>query len=293
MFIKIKRVLKRLIKNQTTFSLNKLVDEMADRKASLLSYSDAAQRFEKQVVLVTGATGSIGTDICHAFAREGATVVVCGRNKEKAVMLANSITEKGGMAEPLIFDLMKAEQIIASFDEAISKYGRLDVLINCAGGSAREECKLLADQRIDVIDEVLGLNLRSAIICSKVASKQMITQGGGVIINFSSLMSLRGKGGYVEYGAAKAGIDGLTRALSVELGPYHIRVNSVTPSYVPCIDITETRCQQLQNSSFLNSVGASSDISAAVLFLASKQAGFITGQNLIIDGGRSLGLKGD
>ena len=146
---------------------------------------------------------------------------------------------------------------------------------------------------MDVIDEILNLNLRAPILCARLAQKIMIKNGYGSIVNFSSLMGLRGKAGYVEYGAAKAGIEGLTRALAVESGKYNINVNCVTPSYVPRMEITYARAKTLQESNYMGTIGASCDISSAVLYLASNEAHFITGQNLIVDGGRSLGLKGD
>lgn len=290
----IKQKIKKSIGTNDTFSLNQVVDKIADRKLALMTEHGKTGRFMNQVVVVTGATGSIGSDICKGFSNEGAKVVLCGRNTEKVNQLKEEIEMNGNhQVFTAVFDITSASQIEKAFEDINSQFGKIDVLVNCAGGSAREHCEKLADQSVEIIDKILNLNLRAPILCSRIASVSMMKQKSGSIVNFSSLMGLRGKAGYVEYGAAKAGIDGLTRALAVELGNYNINVNSVIPSYVPCVEITEKRADELLHSNFMNTIGSSADITSAVMFLSSKEARFITGQNLIIDGGRSLGMKGE
>lgn len=290
---RIKSKIKEWIKKDKLYSLNELVEDMANRKIALSSFEKYSKRFLGQVVVINGATGSLGKDICKAFHDEGAIVVACGRNRIKTDELITFISPDRKNIYDSIFDIKDNKQIEGAFNNIIKQHGKIDVLVNCAGGSARENNNLLAEQKVEIIDEIIDLNLRGPMLCARVVSKQMIKQQSGCIINFSSLMGLRGKAGYVEYGATKAGVEGLTRALAVELGKFNVRVNCVTPSYVPCVDVTEERCVQILKSNFLNTIGAASDVSSAVLFLASKEASFITGQNLIIDGGRSLGLKGE
>jgi len=290
----LKEYIKKSLGVNQVFSLERLTDEIANRKLAGMMNSTNNKRFQDQVVMVTGGTGSIGRAICMKFASEGAVVIVCGRSMEKLNTIVDEIEKKlQGKSIACILDVTCHDSINNAFKETLENFKKIDVLINCAGGSARDEHVYTFERDIMKIDEILSINLRGTILCALEASRHMMTQRHGKIINFSSLMGIRGKPGYTEYAAAKAGIIGFTKSLALELGASNICVNCVTPSYVPRENISNQRIDQLLKSNCTNTIGVASDIASSVLFLSSTEADFITGQNIIIDGGRSLGMMGD
>lgn len=249
-------------------------------------------RFEGKNAVVTGGTGSIGGAICMRLAKEGATVFVCGRNTEKLEKTVQEIIADGGKAVALKLDITDEKDIDRAFDEAAGQ-GNIDILINCAGCSTREKKKDLHEQSITVIDENLDINLRGAMLCSRAGAEKMVKQGFGKIINISSIVGINGKPKHAEYAAAKAGVIALTKSQAIELGKYGITVNCVSPGLIPREDASDEKLGGAINTNCLSRVGKPEDISNAVAFFASSEADFITGQNLPVDGGRSLGLKGD
>lgn len=289
----IKKRIKDALDINQMFSLEELSDELAERKLAGILNSMNHKRFQDQVVVVTGGSGSIGRAISLRFAEEGAIVIVCGRQLDKLIAVVEEIEQKDGNASCCVFDITDSNSIDDAFEEITGRFHEIDVLINCAGGSARDGYIYTFERDISKIDEIISVNLRGAILCSIVAARQMKKQKYGKIINFSSLMGIRGKPGYSDYAAAKAGIIGFTKSFALELGSSNICVNCVTPSYVPRDVINDARIIQLLKSNCTNTIGTVFDIASTVLFLSSAEANFITGQNIIIDGGRSLGLMGD
>lgn len=169
----------------------------------------------------------------------------------------------------------------------------MDILVNCAGGSTRGNCADLIDQSVEMIDEMLNTNLRGSMLCTREFGKLMRQSGAGKIINIASVIGEHGKPKFSDYAASKAGIIGYTKSVAQEMGLMGITVNCVSPGFIQRDEFNEQQLPYLLKSNFMNKVGSSEDVAAAVAFLASNDADFITGQNLCVDGGRSLGLHGD
>lgn len=242
--------------------------------------------FKGRCVVVTGGYGSIGAAVCRRFAAAGADVLAAGRSGDSfGAELGN---EDGiGFLRLDVSDVASVERAFSSIED------RLDVLVNCAGGSARQRSSALMEQDPDVIEEMLSVNLRGSLLCSRAACGIMARRGGGCIVNVSSVIGLRGKANFTEYAAAKAGISGYTRSLALEMGPYGVRVNCVSPGFIQRGRFGESQLAYNLRSNCLGAVGSVEDVAGAVVFLASDEARFITGQDLCVDGGRSLGLMGD
>lgn len=250
-------------------------------------------RFEGKVAVLTGGSGSLGRAACCRLAAEGAIVYVCGMTESKINAVVKEISDFNGIAFPAILNVTSVENITETFSAIIRKHGKIDILITGAGGSARGKSKEIAEQDIEVIDEVLNINLKGTILCAREAAKQMIKQQNGKIITMSSTVGVGGKPGFTEYAAAKAGIISFTKSLSMELGKSGITVNCVTPGIVQRDQISQPQLEKIKKTNYLNTFCTPEDIANMIAFLASDEASFITGQNFIVDGGRSLGLKGD
>lgn len=250
-------------------------------------------RFKDQVVVVTGGSGAIGRAICFRFASEGAKVYVCGRTESKLRAVIDEIRAAGGQAQPGIIDISQTESIEHFFEKVVADNGKLDVLVTSAGGSAREQHHTIAEQQPDIIKEVIDVNLIGTILCTKYAAQHMIRQQQGRIVTISSSIGLQGKAGFSEYAASKGGVIIYTKSLAMELGQHGINVNCVSPGIVQRDAISYSRLEKIKRTNFMNDYGKPEDIANMVAFAASDEASFITGQNFLVDGGRSLGLKGD
>lgn len=281
---------KRYIKRVAKALLNKPIDKFSMEKEYVIN-SDS--RFLNQIVVVTGASGYIGGAIAWRLGIEGAIVYLGGRNNKKLSELANQMKQKNIVAFPLVLDVTDESSIEKAKNKVISEQGKIDILINCAGGSTRNRCANLVDQDIEMIDSMLNTNLRGSMLCTRTFGKEMVKVNKGKIINIASVIGEHGKPRFSDYAASKAGIIGYTKSVAQELGVYGINVNCVSPGFIQRDSFNEEQKIYLLNSNFMNKVGCSEDIASAVAYLASEEAGFITGQNLCVDGGRSLGLHGD
>lgn len=251
------------------------------------------RRFQKKVAVVTGASGAIGGAIAIRLACEGAKVYCGGRNRHKLDVLVNKIMELGGIALPLELDVTALESVQAASDVVLQNDRRVDILVNCAGGSTREKCANLWEQSIDMIDEMLITNLRGSMICTSILGRSMVANKYGKIVNIASVIGEHGKPRFSDYAASKAGIIGYTRSVAQEFGPMGVNVNCVSPGFIQRDYFTDQQLPYLLNSNFMKQIGTVQDIASAVAYLVSDEASFITGQNLCVDGGRSLGLHGD
>lgn len=256
-------------------------------------YVSQLKRFNGLIVLVTGATGSIGEAISRRFAMEGATVILTGRSEEKLSVLKQKLEEEKLCVDYVVMDVSKETSIAQAMQTVADKFGKIDVLVNNAGYSARSKKMYLHEQSIENIDGLMAVNLRGVILTSREVVKYMKESNQGRIIHISSIVGMQGKTKHAEYSAAKAGLFGLMKSQAMELGKYAITVNCVSPGLVPRENASDEKLSSSASKNVLDKLCVPEDIAHSVAFLASKEAEFITGQNLAVDGGRSLGLMGD
>ncbi|MBE7034177.1 MAG: SDR family oxidoreductase [Ruminococcaceae bacterium] len=253
-----------------------------------------------RVAFITGGGGFIGSETALVLAESGVCVAISDINEETVKKAVDRVAEAGGIAKGYVADVSDSKSIDDAINQAYRDFGRLDIMVHVAGGSARlagdNKYKPLIEQEDDVIDKVLKVNLYGAFYASRSAAKIMVEQGeGGKIINFSSTVGVNGLRYACEYAASKGGVMSLTKALAKELGKYKINVNSVAPGVV-CRDDVDTSTEQGKHyaygTNFLGEKCTARDIAYLVEFLASKRSDFITGQTYICDGGRSLAMRG-
>lgn len=251
----------------------------------------------KKVAFITGAGGYIGSETARTLAKSGIAIAVCDINEQTVNQTVESIVQNGGEAKGYIADVTDSASIDSAINQAASDFGRLDIMVHIAGGSARiagkdAKYRPLVEQEDYVIDRVLKVNLYGAFYASRAAARVMIKQGeGGKIINFSSAVGLNGLKCCTDYAAAKGGVMSLTKALAKELGPYKINVNSVAPGVVMRPEENGGDDRALKTN-LLGKKCMAEDIANLVEFLVSDKAGFITGQTYVCDGGRTLSMKG-
>ncbi|MDR7532399.1 MAG: 3-oxoacyl-[acyl-carrier-protein] reductase [Armatimonadota bacterium] len=239
-----------------------------------------------RAAVVTGASGGIGSRVAVALAREGAAVVVhYAHRREAAGAVVEEITSLGGRARAVAADLAHPEQAAAVVAAATETFGRLDILVNNAG-LTRDG--LILRMKDEDWQQVLATNLSGAFYCIRAALREFIRQRSGRIINVASTAGQAGNAGQANYVAAKAGIIGLTRAVAREVGSRGITVNAVAPGYIAAgmterlpPEVTARYLQQIP----LGRAGTPEEVAAAVVFLASDAAAYITGQVLNVDGG--------
>ncbi len=244
---------------------------------------------EGQVALVTGAGRGIGRAIATALASEGATVIVNYNGSEaRAREVVAQIEENGGKAEAFQCDVTDHSASKAMIEDVIGRFGHLDILVNNAG-ITRDN--LLMKMSEEDFDAVIDTNLKGAFNCIKHVSRQMIKQKGGRIISISSVSGVMGNAGQANYSASKAGIIGLTKAAARELAKKGITVNAIAPGFIRT-EMTEVLSEAVKTAVTeqipMKHFGETEDIAQTALFLASKKAGYITGQVICVDGGMAM-----
>lgn len=249
--------------------------------------------FEGQVVLVTGGNSGIGRAIAHQFAAAGASVVLVGRNLQKSIAVENEITSRGGRALGLAVELSDAAAVQNLIQRIGDQYGKLHVLVNCAGGGNRKYGLTETSPILERWHKMSGGNFLNAYLVTMLGV-ELMKRTGGAIVNITSTATLHGN--YDLYGAMKAGLESLTRAWAVDFAPFNIRVNAVSPGWIkvsgplgtaPDPQSTEMRGWEA-TASVLGRMGTPDEVAAPVLFLAGPQAAFITGATLLVDGGLSI-----
>lgn len=253
---------------------------------------DEHNELKGKVAIVTGGSGAIGRACAFRLAAEGAKVYVCGSRPDSARPVADEIIAAGKEAVAIQLNVLDANSIYNTFQQIASENdGQIDILVNSAGGSARGHANNVVDQDVEVIDEILNINLRGALLCGKEAAKYMIQNRWGRIINITSVIGLQGKAGFSEYAASKGGSIAFLKSFAQEVGRYGVTVNGVAPGIVQRGEVTMDTLERLGKTNWMGTYGKPEDISAMVNFLCKEEASFITGQNIAVDGGRSLGLK--
>ena len=243
-------------------------------------------RFDGRTAMITGAGKNIGKEIALAFAREGANIVVCDLNEENTQNTVKEIEAMGVGAMAAVCDVRNREKINFLVAEAEKRFGGIDILVNNAGGSAGLLGKLtpFADAEPETIDFVLDVNIKGSFNCAHAVLKQMMQKRWGKIINISSIAAVCGLKKRTDYAAAKAAMIGMARALALEVGQYNICVNCVSPGAIARNGDSHGSMTHLGED---GRMGEPKDIADTVLFLAGQD--YITGQNIVVDGGRSLG----
>lgn len=253
-------------------------------------------RLQNKVVLVTGGNGGIGRSIAELAVQEGAKVVITGRRVAAGEETVQAIRRAGGQALFVPAELSDEAQARNAVEKTISEYGALHVVVNNAGAGAQKSGVLPEDGPGVRWQKLVGANFTSTYLVSAHALPELRKAGGGAIVNISSTAAIHGN--YGIYGAAKAGVEGLTRSLAVEYAPYNIRVNCVSPGWIkttvtfpdgePTPEQRTRREAWEKTASLLGRMGRTDEIAQAVIFLASAQASFITGATLVVDGGLSI-----
>jgi 3-oxoacyl-[acyl-carrier protein] reductase len=237
-----------------------------------------------KTALVTGATGGIGGAIARALHKQGAAVAVSGRQKDKLDKLA---AELGNPAHVLPCDLADKAQVARLIDDSIAKLGRLDILVNNAGLTKDNLFMVMKDEQWD---EVIAVNLTSTFMLMRAAARAMMRAktGYGRIVNISSVSGIIGNPGQGNYAASKAGMIGMSKSLAREVASRGITVNCIAPGFIstPMTDaLNEKQVATIKEAIPAQKFGTPADIAAACVYLASAEAGYMTGQTLHVNGG--------
>jgi NAD(P)-dependent dehydrogenase (short-subunit alcohol dehydrogenase family) len=249
-------------------------------------------KLEGKVAIVTGAASGIGRATARAMAAEGASVLVADVNRDGAQQVVREITAAGGAAQAQQTDVADEASVAAMIDAAVKAFGGLDVLHNNAAASDPALLSRdldIVDLDVAVLDRTFAVNLKGPLLGCKHAIPRMLARGGGSIVNTSSAAALVGDPVRTAYGASKAALDSLTRYVATQYGKRGIRCNSIAPGVIatPALaaNVPPEMIAVYERSHLTPRLGLPEDIAAAVVFLASDDAAFITGQTLSVDGG--------
>jgi NAD(P)-dependent dehydrogenase (short-subunit alcohol dehydrogenase family) len=257
-----------------------------------------AGRLEGKVGLITGAGRGIGRAVARKFVAEGAAVVIAEIDADTAHAAAVELTSGGYRALAVPTDITSEAQVAAAVGQAVETFGGLDILVNNAGKNFYYDATRMTE---DEWDAAMNLDLKAAWMCCKYAIPAMTKRGGGAIVNMASVHARVTNRGYFPYAAAKSGLVGMTRNLALDYGAQNIRVNAICPGWVrtdlvqswfdmqPDPQAAEARVLSVQP---LGRIGTPEEIANLVAFIASDEASFITGAELVIDGGMTIQYPG-
>jgi 3-oxoacyl-[acyl-carrier protein] reductase len=242
-----------------------------------------------RIALVTGASQGIGRACALALAEGGAAIALAARNQEKLAHVAHEIEAKGGKAAAFRMDVGSEDEVKAAIKAAIDHFGKIDILVNNAG--VTKDTLLLRMKRADW-DNVIQTNLSGAFFCTQAAVSSMLKQRWGRIINITSVFGQTGQAGQANYSASKAGLIGFTMAMAREVASRNITVNAVAPGFIETA-MTENLSAELKAKASeaipLGRPGTDMDVAHAVRYLASEEAGYVTGHVLKVNGGMLMG----
>ena len=252
-------------------------------------------RFQDKVCVITGGAAGIGRATAVKFAAEGATVAICDLNAAEGQALADELGEKASFTAVNVADRQAVQSWL---EEVVAEYGRIDILVNNAGvlrdGTLVKvkDGQLVKQMPEADFDLVISVNLKGVFNCTQAVAPVMINQGGGVILNATSIVGLDGNFGQTNYVATKSGVIGMTKVWARELGRYGVRVNAIAPGFT-LTEMVQQMPQKILDGMVartpLGRMGQPRDIANAYLFLATDEASFITGQTLRVDGGIVVG----
>jgi 3-oxoacyl-[acyl-carrier protein] reductase len=241
-----------------------------------------------KVALVTGASQGIGRDTALALVEAGAKVAVAARNEEKLAALVQEVAGKGGEAFAVKMDVAEADQIKAGFKAVLEKFGKLDILVNNA---AITRDGLALRMKLEDWDAVIRTNLTGAHLCTQQALSSMMRARSGRMINVTSVVAQSGNAGQANYVASKAGLIGLTKSTALEIASRNVTVNAVAPGFIETA-MTDVLSPEVKTAVMsripLGRMGTGRDVAAAIVFLASDEAAYITGHVLDVNGGMYL-----
>ena len=257
-------------------------------------------RLKDQVAIVTGGASGIGRETCKLFVGEGATVMIADLIPETADDLATKLRSQGHNVDAVATDVKNMDAVQNLVESALSRFGRIDILANVAGGSAgpviETKYSLFAESTRERWDEIIALNLYGALNCTRAVINHMIERRSGKVINFASTAGIIGMTKAAEYAAAKAGIIAFTKTLAKELGKYSINVNCISPGVIGTNRVLQTwpedMMQKFKSGIPLRRLGEPEEVAQVALFLASDESRYITGENIVVDGGMTQGTMG-
>ena len=245
---------------------------------------------DQQIAIVTGGGSGIGLAISAAFTKNGIKTIIIGRDKKK---LNEAREQLGKNCEAVSFDLTKIAQVPSLINDIIKQHGRIDILVNNAGINLKKELTEVTD---DEFQKLLLTNVTAVFSLSREVAKCMLEEKKGCIINISSMASQYGIPKVVGYTASKSAVEGMTRAMAVDLSPFGIRVNCIAPGFIAtemsakALNNDKERMNKVISRTPMGKLGTPEDIGEVALFLSSDKAKYITGIVLPVDGGNSIGF---
>ena len=256
-------------------------------------------RLKDKVAIITGGGSGIGRETCRLFAREGAKMMIADLIVEAATEVADELKAQGHQAVAMKTDITSFDEAQHLIDATLDTFGHIDILANIAGGSAGPVIKtkhsLFADSTRERWEDMINLNLYGALNCTRAVINHMIERRSGKIVSFASTAGMIGMQKAAEYAAAKGGIIAFTKTLAKEVGQYGINVNCISPGVIgsPRVELMpKEMVQQWLDGIPLGRLGKPEEAASVVLFLASDEASYITGENITVAGGLPLGPKG-